>query len=428
MMNTENALVLIVDDSPTMRLLTSSALIKAGFNVIQAEDGKTAISMLKTSRPDAILLDVEMPELNGFEVCAKIRKLPDYHYIPIMMITGLEDYESINKAFQAGATDFATKPINSNLIGYRVQYMVRTNSYFQELQIAEKKVRALNDELLDKLVEIQQNAIAVSRFVPQDFLKLLNRKNIADIKLGDCAEKIMTVLFLDIKSFTTIAEQLSPVDIFNLVNLLMSHLEPVILKNSGVIDKYIGDAIMALFSNADDALLAAVDMLNSLDSFNAERAQEHLPPIHVGIGINTGSLIVGTVGFEERMDCSVISDAVNIAARLETLTRNFNSELIISEQTYQQVTCKEQYHVRSLGLTSVKGKTQQIKIYEVFNHDAPNEIQLKKDSAAIFAEALTHYEAQCFDKALTLFTQVLANNPQDSSALYFQQQCQLKIN
>jgi two-component system sensor histidine kinase ChiS len=427
-MENEKASVLIVDDSATMRLLTSDALVKAGFNVIQAEDGETALSLVKNSKLEAILLDVEMPGLNGFEVCAEIRKLPNFRYTPIMMVTGLEDYESINRAFQAGATDFTTKPLNPSLIGYRVRYMVRTNSYFQELQIAENKVRALNDELINKLLEIQQNAVAVARFVPQDFLRVLNRKNIADIKLGDCVEKVMTVLFLDIKSFASIAEQLTSVEIFNLVNTLMSYLEPVILKNSGLIDKYIGDAVMALFDRADDALTAALEMLAAINAFNTTRLNKNLVPINVGIGINTGSLIVGTVGFEERMDCSVISDVVNIASRLESLTRSFGIELLIGEDTYEPLGHKEKYHLRYLGLTAMKGKRVPMKVYEVFNHNPAPELQIKKDTAPIFAAALNEYEAQRFVEASQLFKQLLSINPHDSSAHYFLQQCQLKTN
>lgn len=426
-MEKDNALILIVDDSPTMRLIISDALTKAGFTVIQAENGEVALSMLSISKPDAILLDVEMPGLNGFEVCAEIRKLPDFRYIPIMMVTGLEDYESINQAFLVGATDFTTKPINPDLINYRVRYMVRTSAYFQELQVAEHKVRALNDELLDKLLEIQQNAAAVARFVPQDFLKVLNRKNIADIRLGDCVEKVMTVLFLDIKAFSSIAEQLSPVEIFNLCNLLMSYLDPVIIKNSGFIDKYIGDAIMALFNNADDAVRAALGMLDALNDFNAVRKHNNLAPINVGIGINTGSVIVGTVGYEARMDCSVISDAVNIASRVESLTRKFGIELLISEQTYEQLQYKEKCSVRSLGVIAVKGKNLPVAVYEVLNHNTPAEIQLKRDSAAAFSDALNYYEQKQFNEASHLWSQIISENPQDSSAIYFHQQCQLKL-
>lgn len=426
-MDKENVLVLIVDDSATMRLLTSNALTKAGFTIVQAENGEQALSILNTTKPDAILLDVEMPGLNGFEVCAQIRKLAEYQYTPIMMVTGLEDYESINKAFEVGATDFTTKPLNSDLIGYRVRYMVRTSFYFQELQVAEKKVHALNDELISKLMEIQQNATAVARFVPQNFLKMLNRKNIADIRVGDCVEKVMTVLFMDIKSFTMLSEQLTSVEIFNLVNTLMSYMDPVIVKHSGFIDKYIGDAIMALFDDADDAVFAALDMLNALNIFNTERASHNLPSVNVGIGLNTGPLIVGTVGFEARMDCSVISDAVNIASRVESLTRDFNIELLISGQTYQQLKFHQNYHLRSLGLTSVKGKSLPIAIYEIFNHNSSAEIKLKEDAASVFASALKYYEEKQYSNAANFFEQILITNPNDSSVHYFLQQCQLKL-
>lgn len=427
-MEKKTQLILIVDDSPTMRLIIQTALRSVGFNVIQAENGNTALSILETSKPDAILLDVEMPGLNGFEVCKEIRKVPEWSYIPIMMVTGLDDYEAINKAFEAGATDFTTKPINSTLLSYRVCYMLRTNSYFQELQLAEKKVRVLNNELTDKLLEIQQNTIAVTRFVPQDFLKVLNRKNIADIKLGDCVERIMSVLFLDIKSFTSIAEQMPPEEMFHLFNTFMSYLEPAIRNNSGFIDKYIGDAVLALFTNADNALNAGINMLEALSIFNLERARNTLEPIHIGIGINTGSVVIGTVGFKERMDCSVISDTVNIASRLETLTRSFGIELLISEETYEQLKFKEKIDLRFLGSTTVKGKTLPIKVYEVFNHNTPTEKKLKKDSASLFAKGINEYERKQFEHALTYFKQILSINPQDASANYFVEKIQKKLN
>jgi adenylate cyclase len=422
-MEKEKILILVVDDSATMRLLISNALVKTGFEVMQAENGEIALAVLKTTKPDAILLDVEMPGSNGFEVCKTIRQLLGYEHIPVMMVTALEDYESINQAFLAGATDFTTKPINTDLIGYRVRYMVRTSSYFEELLYAEKKVRALNDELLAKLVEIQENAKAVARFVPKDFLKVLNRQSIADIKLGDCVEKEMTILFLDIKSFSSLAERLSSVEIFNLVNSLMKCLDPVIVTHSGFIDKYIGDALMALFEEADHALSAALAMLEAINELNKKRILDHLDPIDVGIGINTGSVIVGTIGFESRMDCSVISDAVNIASRIESLTRQFNIELLISEQTQHQLKNKEKYKVRSLGSITIKGKRLPITIYEVFNHEDSTQGQLKKNSSQIFAKALNFYEKKDYSKAVPLFEEIIRNNPKDLPARYLLEQC-----
>jgi len=415
-------LILVVDDSPTMRLLTMDALQQAGFEVITAKNGLEALALLRKQSPDVILLDVEMPEMDGFTACSEIRKIEEYRFTPIMMITGLDDYESINKAFAAGATDFTTKPINTNLLGYRVQYMVRTSNYFNELQLAEKKVRVLNDELVNKLLEIQQNAVAVSRFVPEDFLKLLNRKQIADIRLGDCIEKTMTVLFLDIKSFTTLAEASSSVEIFNTVNTLMNYLNPPIIKHRGFIDKYIGDALMALFDDADDAVAAALGMLEALDLCNQERAQNNQVELEVGIGINTGSVIVGTVGFATRMDCSVISDAVNIASRVESLTRQFGINILISGQTYQRLKQGQDYHLRSLGVTHVKGKNLPINVYELFSHDEVAVRELKLNSLADFAQALEFLNSKQYLEAKSLFDKIIEENPLDTAAKYFRMQ------
>lgn len=412
-------LVLVVDDSPTMRLLTTDALEKAEFRVVTANNGLEALTLLKKQHPDVILLDVEMPEMDGFTACREIRHMEEHRFTPIMMVTGLDDYESINKAFAAGATDFTTKPINANLLGYRVQYMVRTSNYFNELQLAEKKVRVLNNELVNKLLEIQQNAAAVARFVPEDFLKVLNRKQIADIRLGDCVEKTMTVLFLDIKSFTSLAEQSSSVEIFNTVNTLMSYLNPPIIEHKGFIDKYIGDALMALFDDADDAVAAALGMLQALDQFNQERINNKQPTLKVGIGINTGSVIVGTVGFESRMDCSVISDAVNIASRVESLTRQFGIDILISGQTYQRLKQEQHYFLRSLGITQVKGKSLPINIYELFSHDAVPVRESKSNTLADFAQALLFIKQQQYSEAQKLLNKIIADNPLDLPAQYF---------
>lgn len=425
-MEKTNTLILIVDDSPTQRLILGAALKNVGFTVLEAEDGQAALKALLTAKPTGILLDVEMPGLNGFEVCAEIRKIPDHRYTPIMMVTGLEDYESINKAYLAGATDFATKPINPSLIGHRVRYMIRTNSYFLDLQKADKHVRALNAELENKIVEIQEYAEAATRFVPQDFLKILQKESITDIAVGDSVEKEMTVLFLDIRSFTTISERSTAVEIFNLLNTLMSYLNPAIIKNRGFIDKYIGDAIMALFLDADDAVLAAIEMMHQLAAYNELRVKTKLPPIGVGIGINTGSLILGTIGFEARMECSVISDAVNIASRIESLTRTFAVDVLISEQTFNHLQKRENYHCRSLGQTPVKGKTKLITIYEVFNHNSALEIELKEEYAATFAAAMKHYDAKNFLEASSLFRQIISKNPGDLPAEYYLQHCQIK--
>lgn len=419
--------ILIIDDSPTQRLILSTALKKVGITVLEAEDGLAGLSVLQSKKPDGILLDVEMPGMNGFEVCAEIRKLGDYRYTPIMMVTALEDYESINKAFIAGATDFATKPINQDLIGYRVRYMIRTNSYFLDLQVADRRVRALNAELEKKIIEIEEYSASATRFVPQDFLKILKKERITDIVIGDCVDREMSVMFMDIQSFTTMSERSTPGEIFTFLNTLMSYIDPAIIRNKGFIDKYIGDAIMALYSDADDAVQGAIDMLAALKTFNDVRVRNKLPPVKVGIGINTGMLVLGTVGFKERMDCSVISDAVNVASRVESLTRTFGVDVLISEQCYNHLKNREKFHCRSLGKTSVKGKTEQVKIYEVFNHNTPTEIQMKEEYASTFEAALKNYEEKNYLGASSLFRQVISKNPNDLPAEYYLQHCQFNV-
>ncbi len=146
----------------------------------------------------------------------------------------------------------------------------------------------------------------------------------------------MSILFADIRDFTTLSERMTPEENFKFINAYLSHMEPAILDNNGFIDKYIGDAIMALFSrSADDAIKAGIDMLHRLAKYNTKRTNPERPPIQIGIGINTGSLMLGTVGGQTRMDGTVIGDAVNLASRLEALTKHYGVSLLISHHTFQ---------------------------------------------------------------------------------------------
>lgn len=165
---------------------------------------------------------------------------------------------------------------------------------------------------------------AAKRFVPNEFISLLGHKSLADVKLGEQVYQEMSILFTDIRNFTALSEALTPQENFQFINHYLSWMEPAIIENRGFIDKYMGDAIMALFSGtADDAVKAGISLLVRLQQFNEERVKEGWEPIKIGIGINTGSLLLGTVGGTQRMDTTVISDAVNLASRLEGLTKQY---------------------------------------------------------------------------------------------------------
>jgi len=224
---------------------------------------------------------------------------------------------------------------------------------------------AMRDAVRSTIVNLQKTNLSIERFVPHAFLRIVGKPSIVDVELGDNKQETMSILFSDIRSFTTLSESMTPDENFTFINAYLERMGPVIRNHNGFIDKYIGDAIMALFTNADDAVRAGLAMLETLAAFNAERRPAGQPPIGIGIGINSGSLMLGTIGEKQRMEGTVISDAVNLAARVEDLTKTYREPLLISEFTYQQLADPTAYDIRSVDVVVVKGKTRPVTIYAV---------------------------------------------------------------
>ena len=205
-----------------------------------------------------------------------------------------------------------------------------------------------------------------TRFVPSEFLEMLGKNNITDVALGDAKFTTITVLFMDIRDFTRISGNMSARDVLKFLNSLNQYLLPAIEKHQGFIDKYIGDAIMAIFPHEPDhALFAAMEMMEGLQLFNQALQQEQLPTINFGIGINTGEAIVGTVGNAQRMDTTVIGDTVNIASRLEGLTKRLKQPIIFSENLFSQLSAqsKNQLKIEPLGQVEVRGVEVAVNVY-----------------------------------------------------------------
>jgi class 3 adenylate cyclase len=233
----------------------------------------------------------------------------------------------------------------------------------------------------------------------------------------------MTVLFSDIRSFTTLSEKMTPDENFAFINAYLERVGPVIRTHNGFIDKYIGDAIMALFQTADDAVRAGLAMHEALDGFNEERRASGLEPIGIGIGINTGSLMLGTIGEKHRMDGTVISDAVNLASRIESLTKEYRVGLLISEYTYEQLADPKAYDVRPIDVVVVKGKTRPVTIFEVFQHNPPAERAAKgltRDLLQSGVDALAQHDPAA---ARRCFQQCLALAPGDAAAVNLLKSC-----
>jgi hemerythrin-like metal-binding protein len=274
------------------------------------------------------------------------------------------------------------------------------------------------------LALLQQTETAYGRLVPHQLLNLLEAKSIVDVKLGDQVERKMTIMFTDIRDFTPLSESMTPAENFEFINSYLSQMEPVISRHRGIIDKYIGDAIMALFEHgADDAVSGAIAMLERLSYYNAGRERAGYTPVNIGIGLNTGVVMIGTVGGINRMDSTVIGDAVNLTARLEEATKTYHAPLIISQNTLYDLADPGKYDIRFLDRIRVKGKSQPLSIYEVFDNDADALRTSKRQSLERFEKAVAYYHLKDIAKAIPLFKQCIDISSEDIPALIYLERC-----
>lgn len=262
------------------------------------------------------------------------------------------------------------------------------------------------------------------KFVPKQFLQFLDKKDIQDIKLGDQILKKMAVMFCDIRDFTAISESMTPKQNFNFINRYLGFMEPVIRKNNGFTDKYIGDSIMALFpENTEDAVVAAIDMQKKLQEFNVHRLERGEAPIRNGIGINSGNLMLGVVGSEDRLAGTVISDAVNLSFRLEGLTKIYGAKVIISENSLSEIKNPNRFNHRILDIVKVKGKEESIFLFEIIDSESEEQIKLKLKTKDEFERAFGNYQSKDFEKALIRFKKIIMINPQDKAATLYIKRC-----
>jgi hemerythrin-like metal-binding protein len=262
------------------------------------------------------------------------------------------------------------------------------------------------------------------KFIPYKLLEMIGKGGIDKLQLGDQIEKRVTVLFADIRNFTTLSELMSPQENINFINDYLNLMEPVINKHDGIIDKYIGDAIMAIFpDHPDNALDCAINMLKKLEDFNLYLEENKHYPIKIGIGINTGLAMIGTVGSANRMEGTVISDAVNFGSRIEGLTKTYGVDLLISENTYNSLSKKHREYSRFIDRVLVKGKHKPQSIYEVYQNDPEDQKISKRKTNGLFEEALAHYHYLHVKEATNLLNSVLQENPNDVPALIYLKRC-----
>jgi adenylate cyclase len=307
-----------------------------------------------------------------------------------------------------------------------IVYAIAAFQDITERQEVETERRQFTNELEKALAAEEKLTDAYGRFVPHEFLHFLGYESILEVKLGDQVQKEMSVLFSDIRDFTSLSETMTPAENFQFINAYLSRMEPAITQNFGFIDKYIGDAIMALFDgSADDAVKAGIAMLEELYEYNISRNRPDDPPLQIGIGINTGSLMLGTVGGQSRMDSTVISDAVNLASRVETLTKEYGVSMLITQNTFIEL--NDFYDLRLIDRVTVKGKSQMVTVYEVFAADPPELRQKKLETKTLFEEALVLYNSDRCVEATRFFSGCLQINPTDNVAQIYMQRCLKRV-
>ncbi|NEP79800.1 MAG: response regulator, partial [Okeania sp. SIO3B3] len=382
--------ILIVDDEPINIQVLSNYLKANNYQVTQALNGKEALAALETNKNiDMILLDVMMPHISGYEVCAKIREKYPAQSLPILMLTAKNQVADLVMGFQFGANDYLTKPF-------------------------------AKDELLTRIkthIQLSKITNSYERFVPQEYVKLLSKENILDVKLGDRVSTEMAIFFSDIRSFTTLSENMTPQETFAFINGYLQQVCPEIRDRNGLIIKFMGDGIMAVFpEGADDAVQAAIGKLQKLQEYNQTQQAEGFPPIKVGIGIHLGFMMVGIVGEPNRMSGDAISDNVNLTARLEGLTKYYGVSLLISESVFKGLKNPEKYQIRFLDRASVKGRHKAIDVYEVIDGEIDFVRDLKLKTQADFALGLEFYRLGDLVAAKDYFEKVLAVNYSDQTA------------
>jgi class 3 adenylate cyclase len=336
------AYLLVVDDNKVNRLLMRRSLELQGHRVALAENGRVALEVLKRESFDLVLLDMEMPEVDGFQVLEQMVADTQLRELPVIVTSSLEGIANIVRCIELGADDYLGKPVNPVLLKARI-----------------------DSSLEKKRLRDQQKAL-VRRFATSEVAQDMATSGFA---LG--GRRITgTVMFCDIRGFTALVESESPEAIIELLNTWYTLMFEAINGNGGVVNQMIGDGLMALFGAPqplDDAggcaVRAALEMIEMIELFNADRQAAQRPPIRIGVGIATGDVVAGYTGTQARATYTCIGDAVNLAARLEAHTKVAQRAVLIDATT--RAALGDGTAIEELGEVPLKGKAAAVPVFAV---------------------------------------------------------------
>ena len=338
----EPARLLVVDDNKINRMLLSRSLEAQGHIVETAENGKEGLEKIRSGVFDLVLLDIEMPEMDGFQVLESCLNDVELRQLPIIMTSAMDELDAVVKCVELGAEDYLTKPINPILLRARVN-----------ASLEKKRLRDEQRKLFRTFA---------TKEVAEELLR-------TGFSLGG-KQVTASVLFADIRSFTTIAESQAPAESIELLNEYFSMMFDAITNNKGTVNQLVGDGLMAVFgapifsdSHRENAVRAAQQMLEQLKVFNQNRSIQGKSQIRIGIGIASGTMVAGYTGTQTRAIYTCIGDTVNLASRIEEYTKEALYPLLIDNYTRQGL--PENIEVEDLGKVFFKGKNHAIKIFAV---------------------------------------------------------------
>lgn len=338
----EPARLLVVDDNRVNRMALSRSLELQGHQVETAENGQEGLEKFRSGLFDLMLLDIEMPVMNGFEVLEACLNDFDLRQIPIIMTSAMEELDAVVKCVELGAEDYLTKPVSPILLRARVN-----------ASLEKKRLRDEQRKLFRTFA---------TREVAEELLR-------TGFSLGG-KQVTASVLFADIRSFTTIAENQNPVETIDLLNQYFSMMFDAITDNSGTVNQMMGDGLLAIFGapiffedHREKAVRAALKMLERLKEFNRNQLEQGKTQLHIGIGIASGKMTVGYTGTQNRAIYTCIGDTVNLSNRIEEYTKEALRPLIVDEYTRDGLSADVK--VEDLGRIIFKGKNQAVNVFAV---------------------------------------------------------------
>ena len=339
------AQLLIVDDNEDNHYLLLQLLRREGYrNILQASDGVEAMQLLATNHVDLVLLDVLMPELDGYQVLLQMRDDPELRSIPVIMISAVDQIETVVRCIEAGAEDYLQKPFNAVLLRARVQASI------------DKKL--LSDETSRQLKVIRS---VFGKYVPESIVDsiITGNGNIEPM------QSMATILYTDIADFTRIAESMDPQHVVDMLNSYFEAVIAVITRHGGIVNQLQGDAMLVTYNipvadpqHADRALQTAIDIQQTVN-----RNKFADITLQTRIGINSGNVFAGNVGTGERMNYTVHGDAVNLAARLERLNKDYDTRVLISGSSVALL--QAQFPLHAIGCVTIRGKSTPVEIYRL---------------------------------------------------------------